>query len=123
MNLEVLRNRVQRKAKQIDETRELDKQLQYQSVLMTPAIRKKRLLLPTSETLNGSAKQMRCTETLNDSLAIHGGSGGSSDDKKTALIGIVDTLSSKFHAADVAKEVLTKPKLVNAIKRVLLVED
>ena len=83
--LKVLRNRRDRKLKQLDEIRELDEQLHAKSVFIKPSMIKRRLEQPTSEELAPYHKIARRKETFNVSLALHG---GSFNNKHPAMISI-----------------------------------
>ena len=113
--LKVLRNRRDRKLKQLDEIRELDEQLHAKSVFIKPSMIKRRLEQPTSEELAPYHKIARRKETFNVSLALHG---GSFNNKRPAMIGLVDTLTAKYLLDALANELFkSKPKLARALTK------
>ena len=74
---------------------------------------KRRLELPTSEELYDCATKKRRKETFNASLAIHG---GTSSNKRPAMLGMIDTLTAKYKVKTLADELYkSKPKLAKAL--------
>ena len=74
---------------------------------------KRRVKNPSSHNLNLKAKSVRRNETYQVCQAIHG---GSTDVTEPTLVGMVDTLASKFKADDLSKELLA---CKNSVKKSL----
>ena len=84
------------------------------NVVMRPSTCKRRLANPTSESLKKYSKKRRRKENFSVAKLIHG---ASSEDENPVLLGLIDTISAKFHVETVAKKLFKcKPKLTKALK-------
>ena len=115
MVIDALREDVVRKFEALQQLRALDRQVGAQLPLLKVATRKRRLELPTSDTMSCSAKCRRSNDTFQYALGIHG---GTIEIDTTALIGLIETLTTKFKCLTLAKQLFdSKPKLVNALNK------
>lgn len=75
---------------------------------------KRRKLNPTTKQIKPKAKSIRCNETMQLCMAVHG---ASELNKKPALTGLVQTLSSKFSTQEIVDTVFaSKTSVTNLIK-------
>ena len=83
---------------------------------MSKIVVKKRRSNRTTSSLPCKAKVVRCKETIDACLAIHG---GSVENPKPALEGIVMTMTTKFKSADVAMKIMSsKDSVVNQVSSI-----
>ena len=94
------------------ENLEVEKEEKYRIKITNRAV-KRRITNPSSHKLNLKAKSVRRNETYQVCQAIHG---GTADITKPTLIGMVETLTSKFKSEELSKELLSNKK---SIKRSL----
>ena len=113
--IDALRKAVDRKFEALQQLRALDRQVGAQLPLLKVATRKRRLELPTSDTMSRSAKCRRSNDTYQYALGIHG---GTIENDTPALIGLIETLTTKFKCLTLAKQLFdSKQKLVNALNK------
>ena len=84
------------------------------SRVIRTSTRKRRLANPTSESSKKYSIKRRRKETFSVAKINHG---ASSEDENPVLLGLIDTISTKFPVETVAKKLFTcKPKLTKALK-------
>lgn len=87
-------------------------------IIVTKCVAQKRKMHPTHKLLPCKAKVVRRKETMDACMAIHG---ATKTNFEPAVIGVLDTLSSKCKAADLAENVLnTKTSLRSAIENKII---
>lgn len=79
-------------------------------VKVTSTTAKKRYANPTSETLNVRAKCTRRNETWSACTAIHG---GSDQNKKPVVLGMLDTLNSKVNVQNLSQTITSTSKTLS----------
>ena len=97
---------------------EVQRRVEDNSFVLSSKTSQKRMSNPTTSDLNLKAKQVRRNETLNACSIIHG---SSSNNTEPALVGMLDTMTSKFKTKELSSKIMTsKPSLVKEIKSVTL---
>ena len=87
-------------------------------IAVSTATRKRRQKKPTDNNIAPKAKQQRTSETFNVCSAIHG---GTPQNDKPTITGMLMTLSSKCGSSDLSKQILAgKKSLVKEIKTTVI---
>ena len=79
------------------------KKLEQNEMSVSVEVAKKRKLNPTTSCISDKAKNVRCNETFQAGMAIHG---GTCDKKEPVLTGLLQTMTTKFGNKDVATHIM-----------------